>query len=341
MSKRRIVVAMHSNLVPPGSIEGLSEDELHPIKQEYDVCVTLEDLGHEVVRIGVDDELAPLRRALREHRPHVVFNLLTHFHDSGVMDSAVVSWLELIKQPYTGCNPRGLLVASDKALSKKVLSYHRIRAPRFFTVPLGRKVGRLPKTLRFPLFIKSRNEHASVGISEASIVRDEGALRERVEYLHRTVGTAALCEEYIEGRELTIAVLGNRRLETGPPWEVFMDKIRKGGPNILSSRLKWDLEYQRKVGLRTGPAELDAAAARRVEHLARRIYRALGLSGYARIDMRLDGEGRIWILEANPNNDLSYGEDFSEGFHRKGYDYGRLLQRIVSLGLRYEAPWKS
>ncbi|MEO0650231.1 MAG: D-alanine--D-alanine ligase, partial [Planctomycetota bacterium] len=148
MSKQRIVVAMHSNLVPPDSVEGLSEAELHPIKQEYDVCVTLEDLGHDVIRVGVDDELAPLRRALREHKPHVVFNLLTHFHDAGVMDSAVVSWLELIKQPYTGCNPRGLLVASDKALSKKVLSYHRIRAPRFMTVPLGRAVPKLPKNLR-------------------------------------------------------------------------------------------------------------------------------------------------------------------------------------------------
>lgn len=340
MSKKRIVVAMHSGLVPPASIEGLSEAEVHPFKQEYDVCVTLEDLGHDVIRVGLDDELAPLRRALREHRPQVVFNLLTHFHDAGVMDSGLVSWLELIKQPYTGCNPRGLLVASDKALSKKVLSYHRIRAPRFITVPLGRKVPRLPKGLEFPLFVKSKSEHASVGISEASVVRDEAALRERVEYLHRTVGTAAICEEYIEGRELTVAVMGNQRLEVGPVWEVFMDKLRKGAPRIFTSRVKWDVEYQEKIGLRTGPAELDEAEQRRIERLARRIYRALGLSGYARIDMRLDAEGRVWILEANPNPDLCYGEDFSEAFHRRGYEYGDLLQKIVNLGQRYEAPWK-
>lgn len=341
MKRRRIVVAMHSGLMPPESSEGMTAAELHPVKQEYDVCVTLEELGHDVLRVGVDDELAPLRRALKEHQPHVVFNLLTHFHDVVVMDSAVVSWLELIKQPYTGCNPRGLLVASDKALSKKIMAYHRIPAPHFMTVPLGRPVGRIPKNLRFPLFVKSKSEHASVGISEASIVRDPEALADRVEYMHRTVGTGVICEEYIEGRELSIPVMGNRRIEVGPVWEVFMDDLRKGAPRIFTSRVKWDLEYQERIGLRSGPAELDDADQRRIARLAKRIYKALGLSGYARIDLRLDADGKAWILEANPNNDLSFGEDFAEGFSRRDYSYPKLLQRIVNLGLRYEAPWKS
>ncbi|MDF1797971.1 MAG: ATP-grasp domain-containing protein [Planctomycetota bacterium] len=340
MKKLRILVAMHAELVPPESIEGLSEEELHPIKLEYDVLTTLEGLGHEVRGIGVTDDLGPLRDALGGFRPHLVFNLLTHFHDAGIYDSAVVSWLELKKQPYTGCNPRGLMLANDKTIAKKLLSYHRIRAPRFFSVPRKKRVHSLPRGLDFPLFVKSSSEHASTGIAQASVVRDLDQLKERVDFVHRNVGTAALCEQYIEGRELTIGVLGNQRLETSPIFEVFMENLPDRAPNIFTSRVKWDTAYQKQIGLRTGPAELDEAKAAEIERLAKRIYRALGLSGYARIDMRMDDEGRVWILEANPNPDLCFGEDFAEGFERVGYDYPGLVQKILNLGLRYDPPWK-
>lgn len=339
MRKLRVLVAMHDELVPPESAEGLSEEELHPIKLEFDVLATLEGLGHEVRGVGVTDDLGPLRSGLIGFRPHLVFNLLTHFHDSGLLDSAVVSWLELRKQAYTGCNPRGLLLANDKALSKKLFSYHRIRAPRSFTVPPGKAVRGLPRGLGFPLFVKSSSEHASTGIAQASVVRDLGQLRERVDFVHRKVGTPALCEQYIEGRELTIGVLGNQRLETSPIFEVFMENLREGAPNIFTSRVKWDTAYQKEIGLRTGPAELPAAKVREIERLAKRIYRALGLSGYARIDMRMDPEGQVWILEANPNPDLCFGEDFAEGFERVGYTYPELVQKLLNLGLAYRPPW--
>jgi D-alanine-D-alanine ligase len=342
MSRRklRVAVLLHEHLAPPETLEGLSEKEANDVKQEFDVCRTLERLGHEVVQVPVVDELAPIRRVLDEHRPHVAFNLLTHFHDAGIYDSAVVSWLELRKQLYTGCNPRGLLAANDKALFKKVLAYHRIRAPRFFVVPRGKRLPRLPRGLRWPLFVKSRSEHASTGISQASIVRDMEQLEARVRYVHETVGTGALCEEYIEGRELTVGLLGNKRVEISPVWELFMDDLPSGVANIATSRVKWDPAYQKKIGLRTGPAEaLDGATVERIRRTARRIHRAVGLSGYSRIDMRMDDEGQVWILEANPNPDLCYGEDFAESFERLGYSYPELLQKILNLGLRYEAPW--
>ncbi len=332
---------MHEALVPPDSIEGLSDEAIDQFKVEYDVCSALHNLGHEVIQVGVADELAPIRRALKEHRPHVAFNLLMHFHDAGIYDSAVVAWLELQKQHYTGCNPRGLLVANDKALCKKVLAYHRIRAPQFFVVPRGKDVSRVPKKIRWPLFVKSRSEHASTGISQASIVYDLDQLRTRVAYIHENVGTGALCEEYIEGRELTIGVLGNKRVEVSPVWEIFMDELPSGVANITTSRVKWDHAYQKKIGLRTGPAEsLDPGVEERITRTARRIYRALGLSGYARIDMRMDKEGHVWILEANPNPDLCYGEDFAEGFEKLGYSYADLLEKIIRLGRGYDAPWK-
>jgi len=340
MRKLRVVVMMHAELVPPETLEGLSAERINTIKMEYDVLATLQDLGHEVHSIGLEDDFAPLREALQEVRPQVVFNLLMHFHEAGIYDSAVVGWLELNRQPYTGCNPRGLLVANDKALCKKVLSYHRIRAPRFLSVPRGKRVPRLPKRLEFPLFVKSRSEHSSMGIAQASIVRDAEQLRERVEFIHRNVGTGALCEQYIEGRELTIGVLGNQRLETGPVFELNLEGLPEGAPKIVTSRMKWDVAYQKQVGLRSAPAQgLSKEKCREIDRLARRIYRALGLSGFARIDMRMDPEGRIWILEANPNPDLCFGEDFAESFESVGYDYPSLIQKIINLGLRYHAPW--
>lgn len=338
--KLRIAVLMHEGLVPPESIEGLSDEEIDHFKMEYDVTTALHNLGHEVIPVAVADELKPIRTAIDEHRPHVAFNLLMHFHDAGIYDSAVVAWLELKKQRYTGCNPRGLLKANDKALAKKILHYHRIRAPRFFVVQRGKVPKRLPKGLRWPLFVKSRSEHSSTGISQASIVHDLDQLKARVAYVHEHVGTAALCEEYIEGRELTIGVLGNKRVEVSPVWEIFMDDLPSGVANITTSRVKWDHAYQKKIGLRTGPAvDLDEASVERIQKTARRIHRALGLSGYVRIDMRMDADGQVWILEANPNPDLCFGEDFAESFEQRGYSYPELLSKILRLGRSYEAPW--
>lgn len=339
MKPLRIAVLMHAELVPPQSLEGYTPEEIHRWKVEYDVVATLQNLGHKVEIVPVEDDFRPVRLALKEFRPHVAFNLLAHFHGAAAYESALVSWLELHKQPYTGCNPRGIFVANDKALCKKVLQYHRIRAPRFLTVPRGKAPSLRKGGLEFPLFVKSASEHASAGIAQASIVRDEEQLRERVDFIHRSVGTAALCEEYIEGRELTIGVLGNKRLELAPVWEVFFGELPSTAPRIMTSRLKWDLAYQKQVGLETGPAELDDETRTKIARLGRRIYRVLGLSGYARIDLRLDAQGRIWVLEANPNPDLCFGEDFAESFERVGYSYPQLLQKLVNLGRRYEAPW--
>lgn len=341
MRRLRVLVLMHQELVPPDSLEGHSEEEINRWKMEFDVLAALERLGHEVRPLGVEDEILPIRQAISGFRPHLCFNLLMHFHDAGVYDSAIVSWLELMKMAYTGCNPRGLLLAGDKALSKKLLTYHRIRTPRFLAFPRGRAMRALPKNLRLPLIVKSTSEHASTGISQASIVRNEDALRERVEFVHDNVGTAAIAEEYIEGRELTVGVLGNKRLEVFPVWEMFFDDLPQSAPAIATSRVKWDQGYQKKIGLRTGPAlDLDPELEERIQRIAKRVYKALELSGYGRVDLRLDEDGEPWILEANPNPDLCFGEDFAESAETVGTDYEALVQKILRLGLAYEPPWK-
>jgi len=182
--KLRIIVLVHEDLVPPDSLNGLSDKEKLEIKTEFDVSSTLKKMGHDVYPIGLYNELNVIGNALLEHKPHIAFNLLEEFHGYPLYDQHVVSYLELMKQPYTGCNPRGMTLAHDKALTKMILSYHRILVPNFAVFPMNRKVRR-PKRLTFPLLVKSISEEGSVGIAQASIVHDDEKLAQRVEFIIR------------------------------------------------------------------------------------------------------------------------------------------------------------
>lgn len=332
---------VHEDLVPPASIEGLSLKEMAPWKTEYDVVVTLQDLGHEVLPLGVGSDLGVLRSAMYEFNPHITFNLLEEFHGVAVYDQHVVSYLELMKRRYTGCNPRGLMLAHDKALSKKILSYHRIPVPGFFVLPLGRKV-RTPRRAEYPYLIKSLTEEGSVGIAQASLVQDADQLRERAEFVQRQLGTDVIAERFIPGREFYVGIMGNQRLEVFPVWELLFDNVDDEVPLIATAKVKWDYEYQKKLGVKTQAAkDLPPAVEQKILRLCKRTYKSLNLTGYARIDLRLTPEGDIFVLEANPNPQLAFGEDFSESAEAAGLSYEDLLQRILTLGFSYRAQWQN
>jgi len=330
---------MHEDLVPPDTLEGYSDEQMLEWKTEFDVVTTLKNMGHEVLPLGLLDDLGAIRRAIIEWKPHVAFNLCEEFHGVGVYDQHVVSFLELMRQAYTGCNPRGLLLSRDKALTKKILTYHRIPTPRFLVVARGRK-SPIPKKLRYPLVVKSISEDASLGITPASIVHDPGALDEQIKNIHDDVGTDALVEEFIEGRELYVGVMGNERLQTFPIWELQFTKADPSIPTIATGAVKWDIPTQKRLGVETNAAtDLPPGAEEKIHRLTKRIYRALTLSGYARMDFRLTPEGQPFVLEANPNPNLSFGEDFAESAESAGVSYEDVIRRIISLGRRYKAPW--
>ncbi len=225
------------------------------------------------------------------------------------------------------------MLAHDKALTKEILTYHRIPVPAFAVFSRNRRIKRPPR-LKFPLLVKSLVEEGSVGISQASIVHDDHALAERVEFVHRKIGHA-IAEQYIEGREIYVAITGNQRLQVYTPWELHVENLPEGAPLIATSKLKWDRAYQKKIGLSTKPADLTPEIRKQIDHVSRRIYRILNLSGYARLDFRLSAEGVLYLLEANPNPDISYGEDFGEAAEHSGIGYEQLLQKIVNLGISY------
>ena len=334
MKKRRVLALVHEHLVPPADTAGIDILEAE-WKMEYDVIETLREVGHEVRVLGTHDNLSGIRTAIEEFKPHIVFNLMEAFADVTTFDQNVVSYLELLRLPYTGCNPRGLILARDKALSKKLLAYHRIPVPDFTVVRRGRKP-QLSKRLQFPLIVKSLFFEASAGISQASVVENTEQLAKRVHFIHENLGTAAIVERFIDGRELYVGVIGNERLETLPVWEMSFDKMPDNRWRIATERVKWSTQYQKRHGIMTDKADLDPALAERIHRIARRAYRALDLNGYARIDFRLDEEGRPQVLEANPNPNLAYGEDFAESAEVAGISYERLLDRILTLGIRWE-----
>ena len=331
--KLTVLALVHEDLVPPESIDGMSEEQIAPFQTELDVISTLRKMKHDVHAVGVGSDLRVIRAAVDSVHPDIVFNLLEEFDGQAVFDQNVVSYLELLGLPYTGCAPRGLMLARDKALAKQILSYHRIRVPDFVVFPKG-FVARRPRRLGFPLFVKSRNEEASLGIAQASIVENDEALKERVSFIHERIQTDAIVEQYIDGREFYVGVMGNSRLEVFPLWELLFTKAPEDMPRIATARAKWDHKYQKRWGIVSKAAEdLPEGMAEKIALLAKRIYRSLGLSGYARIDLRMTPSGELHVLEANPNPQLAFGEDFAESAAAAGVKYPDLLQRILNLGL--------
>ena len=328
----RVLVLLHPTLVPPDSIRGLPPEEIARTKTEYDVVSTLRKLGHEVRPLGVQDELNPIRLAAEEWHPDIVFNLLEEFHGISDFDAHVVSYLELLRLPYTGCNPRGLMLARSKTITKKLATYHRVRVPAFMVVLRGQKPKR-PRALKFPLFVKSASEEASLGIAQKSLVDSDERLAERVQFIHESIGTDALVDEYVEGRELYVAVLGNDRLTVLPTWELDFGKLGDHSEPIATARVKHDTAYQKRHGIEIHRATLEPGLERRIQQLTRRVYRMLELDGYARVDYRLTAEGTLHLLEANPNPEVADGEEFASAAQAAGLDYPALLTRLVNLGL--------
>jgi D-alanine-D-alanine ligase len=337
--KRRVLVLMHEELVPPDSLRGVPREEIADFRTELDVIEGLEELGHEALKLGVGNDLGAIQRAFTELEPDIAFNLLVDFQEVAIYDQHVVGYLELLRKRYTGCNPRGLMLARDKGLSKELLAYHRIRVPRFAVFPVGKKI-RKPAKLPYPLVVKSLHEEASLGIAQASLVTSDEKLKERVEFMHETFDGDVIAEEYVEGRELYVGVVGNQRLHTFPIWELSLDQLPEGVPRIATAKVKWDESYQKKYEIRTQRAEnLPDGMAEEIARMCTRIYRVLKLTGYARMDLRLSPDGKVYVLEANPNPALQAAEDLALSAKAEGVAYPELLQRIVNLGLNYRAAW--
>jgi D-alanine-D-alanine ligase len=299
---------------------------------EYHVIQTLRELGHSVSILGSEDDIAIIVTTLKEKKPDLVFNLTEQLCGDRCMDMNIAAVLEMLDIPFTGSGPEGLMLCRDKTLCKQLLTAHRIRVPGFASIEQNKKV-RIPKSLRYPLVVKPAFEDSSEGISNASLVNNEAALRERVKFVHEGWDQPVIAEEYIEGKELYVGIIGNKRLTVLPIRECFFDSDNPEGPQLATYRVKWNAEYREKWGINFGFAKLDAVTRKNIERICKKVYRLLQIRDYGRIDIRLTPENKIVVLEVNANADIAYGEEVAEAAEKAGIKYEELIDRIIHLAL--------
>lgn len=338
MKKLRVMMVVHWSLVPPDDLKAKDDPRMEKYRTEYDVKQALLRIGHEVQVIGVYDDLAPLRKTIEEWKPDIAFNLLEDFAGNSALDYYVVSFFEMMRLPYTGSNPRGLLLARDKALSKKLLAFHRISVPDFEVFPFGKKLGRRLRRMAYPVIVKSLMEEGSIGIAKASYVENEKELRERVSLIHEKVKGDAIAEQFIDGRELYVTVMGGLKLEVLPIRELVFGNMEPGVPKMATYKVKWDAKYREHWGIEYQFARnLPNGMVENIGHVCKRIYRTLNMSGYGRIDLRLDANGKVYVLEANPNPGIARDEESTLSAIKGGFSYDSFIQHILNLGLKARA----
>ncbi len=290
--------------------------------------------GHEVRLLGLYNDIRILFDEIGENRPDVIFNMAEVFAQKSHLDKNVAAVLELLGIPYTGSSSNSLLICGDKALSKTVLRFHRIKVPRFYTYYRDRKVW-LPRRLRLPVIVKPLKEEASRGISQASVVDSEEALIERVRMIHETMKQDAIAEEYIDGREFYVTVFGNRRMTVLPLREMRFGEMSDDEPRIATYKAKWDNTYRKKWNIRNVFAgRLADGMFEKISDVCKRAYRALNLDAYARFDIRLTPDGQIYILEVNANPNLEKDDEVGQSVDKSGMPYALFIQKIVSLAFQ-------
>jgi len=296
---------------------------------EADVIKALRKLGHQVETLAVYDDALAVVRKVQDNAPDVVFNLCESFFNERCNEPNIPALLQLLRVPYTGAGPDALLLCKDKALAKTILGYHRIRVARF-VVSRKRTPRRTLRRFAFPAFVKPLGEESSDGIAKASFGRNEKETIERTRFLHEKLGGDVLIEEYVEGRELYVGVLGNHKLSILPPTELFFGDLPESEPRFATFRAKWDGAYREKWNIHNGPAApLPPAIEKKLPQFTRRICMLLKIRGTARMDLRLTPAGELVFIEANPNPSLERIEDFARSAAAAGIDYETLIQRIL------------
>ncbi len=334
MKKKLKVLVLFDGDRPTKIDEDLSKEMKHKDwKTESDVMTALGTLGHTAEHLAIFDDVDLVRQKLESFAPDVLFNLVEQFKNNPGFDQNIVSLLEMQDLPFTGCGSTGLTLCKHKGISKKILHYHGIHVPNFVVIPRGQRIAR-PKQLQFPILVKPVKEEASYGISRSSFVENDDQFKERVAFIHEKLDSDVIAEEYIEGRELYVSLMGNVRLTVFPIRELIFRDVPPNEPKVATFKAKWDEEYRKRWGLENQFADrLDPALIAEITETCKRIYRLLTINGYARIDLRLNATNELYFIEANPNPHLAEDEDFAQSAAKAGLVYPELIDRLVRLGL--------
>ncbi|HEU4523634.1 MAG TPA: hypothetical protein VFR62_01350 [Gemmatimonadales bacterium] len=310
--------------------DGENSKEYDPVVPQ--VARTLRKLGHRVSVLGVHGDVKRLITGLARRKPDLVFNLMEMFGENVFGDIPVTGLLELLGVDYTGSGPGELYLSQDKGLTKKLLAFEDILYPRFavFSRDTAFETG---GNLRMPLFVKPLRSDASLGIGGKSLVQDWTALMDRVNAIRRELDDAALAEEFIDGREFYVGVIGNSQPKALPPVEIDFTGFPEGVPKVMDSKAKWDERSKEYKGTRSVLAQLPDELRARLQKVAVDAYRALRVRDYGRVDIRLTDTGEIYVLEVNASCYLEKKSEFAMAAQAAGLEYPRLIERIVDLAV--------
>lgn len=334
MKPKKVLLAFDSPYYKERGYDFKKEFEELDWSAENEVYQALLANKYQVSLLGVCNDIGIILEEIKENKPDIIFNMVEVFNNVSCLDKNVVALFEMLGIPYTGASSESLFVCGDKGLTKKILSFHRIKVPNFYVFYRGHKVWH-PKKMELPIIVKPLLEEASRGISESSIVDDEKSLKERVKFIHESLNLDVICEEYIEGREFYVSVMGIRKLTVFPIREMKFGSIPEDEPRIATYKAKWDYDYRQKWGIKNVFAgRLPDGIEEKIIQTCKRAYRALNIRSYARFDIRLDNKGRVYILEANANPSLDRYDEIALSAEKIGITYPQLIKKIVNLGFK-------
>ena len=308
---------------------GKRRTKKHPLYDREEIFQALTKLGHEPsyhLLDGKNQSLLSLARVGTD----LVFNLTESYGGDDTMDKNIAAYLELLHIPYTGSGPQAHYLAQDKSIAKKIFDFHKIKTPNFATSYKGRTDH--SHDIEFPLIVKPVSEDGSIGIDIGAVVDSVKELMERIHYIQEEFDSPALIEEYIEGREIYAAILGNESAEVLPLIELDLSKLPKGTPRIATQDVKFDHETEAYKVTKSAPVEdLDEETTAKLQDTALAAYRALKLRDYGRIDMRLNKKGEVYVIEANPNPWLASAAEFTMAAKKAGYSYTEMIEKILEM----------
>lgn len=304
-----------------------------PDEEFEEIAIALRGKGHIAEIFNIKDDLDGMMDKIENFKPDVIFNLVEIFKFIPKLESNVAGVLSLLKIPYTGATPRVLNNCQDKILVKKILSDNGIHTANYAVADTP--ISLEDTGLKLPVILKPAYEDSSVGIENASVIREPEKFSPRLEYMLNRFSQPIIIEEFIEGRELNVAIFGYPRLHALPISEIDFSAMPPYLENIVSYEAKWDEEheaYHKSIGV--CPANLPISVERRAKIIALKAGRLMGIEDYARVDMRLTPDGELFVLEVNPNPDLTEGAGFMRSAHAADYSFADALDLIVRLALR-------
>jgi D-alanine-D-alanine ligase len=334
MAKLLIGIAHGPDEIPEAQTRARGARRKTDVQEITDV---LARAGHETFPVIVDGTQECLKR-LASAKADLLFNLVESFGDDDTKEPYVAAYYELLGLRYTGSGPRGLALAMDKAVAKKVLAFHGVQTPRFATVFQGRLDW--AHDIDFPVIVKPTREDGSIGIGFRALASSIKELMERIDELHADFDHPVLIEQYIEGREIYVGVIGNARPEAFPLVELDLSHLPEGTPRIAGTEVKWEERSQAYRGSKVlVPDDLPADVVQAVQQAALTSFQALHLRDYARFDFRITPKNKVYLIEANPNPYLYSGSEFIKGARASGRTHPQTILEIVDLAqARYSSP---